>query len=179
MKATISLLVALLIFVGFIMNDTKNEYHPSRGEQLVNSTLAKSARIIKDKYNLRPSGEGAAMPGGPIQEFTLCFDTKSPQAKEELRRLLIESANELLKQVTENEEIQQFLRERPFTIKNVQIIIYNHDKKGREVYDPGIATAEISEGVLTYRTVDSADTFKFKQQFQESYEEALKALSIH
>jgi len=96
-----------------------------------------------------------------------------------LRRLLIESANELLKQVTENEEIQQFLRERPFTIKNVQIIIYNHDKKGREVYDPGIATAEISEGVLTYRTVDSADTFKFKQQFQESYEEALKALSIH
>ena len=75
------------------------------------------------------------------------------------------------------EEIQKFLKERPFTIKNIQIIIYNYDKEGREVYDPGIATAQISEGVLTYRTVDSTDTFKFKQQFEESYEEALKALS--
>jgi hypothetical protein len=77
----------------------------------------------------------------------------------------------------ENEEIQNFLKERPFTIKNIQIIIYNHDKEGREVNDPGIATAQISEGILTYRTVDSTDTFKFKQQFEESYEEALKALS--
>ena len=117
------------------------------------------------------------MPGGPVQELALCFDTKYPHNKEQLRELLIKSANELLNQVTENEEIQKFLKERPFTIKNIQIIIYNHDKEGREVYDPGIATAQISEGVLTYRTVDSTDTFKFKQQFKESYEEALKALS--
>ena len=79
--------------------------------------------------------------------------------------------------MNENEEIQKFLKEPPFSIKNIQIIIYNHDKEGREVYDPGIATAQISRGILTYRTVDSTDTFKFKQQFEESYQEALKALS--
>ena len=27
---------------------------------------------------LNLAGEGAAMPGGPIQELTLCFDTKYP-----------------------------------------------------------------------------------------------------
>jgi hypothetical protein len=79
--------------------------------------------------------------------------------------------------VKENEEIQNYLKEAPFSIKNIQIIIYNHDKQGREVYDPGIATAQISENVLTYRRADSSDTFQFKQQFEESYEEALKALS--
>lgn len=160
------------------MSSKQPNYQLSKGEQLVNSVLAKTAKIIKSKFGLKPSGEGAAMPGGPIQKLALCFDTNYPHTKEQLRELLIKSANELLNEVNENEEIQKFLKERPFTIKNIQIIIYNHDKEGREVYDPGIATAQISKGVLTYRTVDSTDTFKFKQQFEESYGEALKALSV-
>ncbi len=149
----------------------------SKGEQLANTILNKTAKIIKDKYNLKPSGEGAAMPGGPIKGLTLCFDTKYPYTKEQLREIIIKTAQELLDQVNENKEIQEFIKEPPFSIRNVEIIIYNHDKEGREVYAPGIATAQISRGILTYRTVDSADTFKFKQQFEESYEEALKALS--
>jgi hypothetical protein len=179
MKATISLLVALLIFVGFIMNDTKNEYSLSRGEQLVNSTLAKSARIIKDKYNLRPSGEGAAMPGGPIQKLALCFNTKCPYTKEQLRELLIKTAQELLNQVSANKEIQEFIKEPPFTIKNIQIIIYNHDKNGRSLRDPEISNAQILDGILSYSTIDPEDSFKYKNEYEESYDEALKALSIH
>ncbi len=66
---------------------------------------------------------------------------------------------------------------RPFTIENIQIIIYNHDKNGREVYDPEISTAEISQGILSYQTADSNDTFKYKNEFTETYEEALKAIS--
>jgi hypothetical protein len=149
----------------------------SKGEQLANSILAKTAKIIKSKFDVKPSGEGAAMPGGPVQELSLCFNTKYPYNKEQLRELLIKSANELLNQVNANEEIQKFLRERPFTIKNIQIIIYNHDKEGREVYEPGISTAQISDGDLTYRTVGPSDIFKFKQQFEESYEAAQKSLS--
>ncbi|MBS0622016.1 MAG: hypothetical protein JSR80_03545 [Verrucomicrobia bacterium] len=159
------------------MSDKHDNYFPSKGEQLVNSTLGKTAKIIKKKYDIRPCGAGAAMPGGPIQGLTLCFDARYPYTKEQLRELLIKSAQELLKQVCENNEIQEFLKERPFTMKNVQIIIYNNDKGGREVYDPEISTAEISRGVLIYRTVDPDDTFKFKNQFEESYDEALRALS--
>ena len=68
MKTTFVLLITLLIFTGFVMKN--KEYHLSQGEQLVNSILAKTAKIIKDKYDLKPCGEGAAMPGGPIQELT-------------------------------------------------------------------------------------------------------------
>jgi hypothetical protein len=155
----------------------KQENSPSKGEQLVNSTLAKTAKTINEKYNIKPCGVGAAMPGGLIQEFTLCFNTKSSYTKEQLRELLIKSAQELLKQVNENNEIQEFLKERPFNLKNVQIIIYNSDKEGREVYDPGISTAEISQGILTYQTVDKSDTFKYKHEFEETYKDALKAIS--
>ena len=117
----------------------KDQYYSSKGEQLVNSILAETAKMIEKKYNIKPCGLGAAMPGGPIQELTLCFDTKSIHTKEQLRELLIISAQELLRQVNENNDIQGFLKVRPFTIKNIHIIIYNHDKDGREVYDPNIS----------------------------------------
>lgn len=165
-----------LFFMSSFMASNKNEFYISKGEQLVNSILGQTAKITKDKHNLKPCGAGAAMPGGPIQQLTLCFNTKYLYTKERLRELLIISAQELLKQINENNEIQVFLKERPFTVKNVQIIIYNSEKDGSEVYDPGISSAEVSQGILTYRTVDSTNTFKFKQKFTETYEEALKLL---
>jgi hypothetical protein len=173
----IILLLFLLIFAGFIMQNKHQQYHPSKGEQLVNSILAKTAKIVKDKYNLKPSGAGAAMPGGPIQELTLCFDTKYPHTKEKLRELIIKLAHELLNQVEENNEIQEFLKYKPFKIKNVEIVIYNHDHNGRSIYDPEISVAEIAQAKIVYRTIDPQDSFKYKNRFEESYEEALKALS--
>jgi hypothetical protein len=177
MKTTILASIILFIFTGFIMLNKKEDNSPSKAEQLVNSTLAKTAKTIEEKYNIKSCGLGAAMPGGSIQGLTLCFNTKSPYTKEQLRELLIKSAQELLKQVNENNEIQEFLKECPFKVKNVQIIIYNSDKDGQEVYNPEISTAEISQGTLIYQTVDFADTFKYKNEIEETYEEALKALS--
>jgi hypothetical protein len=179
MKIIFISLVTLLIFTSFIMRDKQPEYYPSKGEQLINSTLAKAAKLIQEKYNIRPSGVGVAMPGGPIQEVTLCFDTKYPNTKEQLRELLIKISQELLDQINRNKELQEFIKEPPFKIKNVQIIIYNHDKDGRSLRDPEISNAQILQGVLSYATINPEDSFKYKNEYQESYEEALKALSTH
>jgi hypothetical protein len=174
----IALLFLTLLFIAFFtMKDREKEYHLSKGEQLVNSLLARTAKIIKEKYHLKPCGTGAAMPGGPIQEVTLCFDTKFPYTKNQLRELLIKSAEELLNQINEDQEICQFIKNRPFTIRNVEIIIYNNDKNGLDVFDPAISVARISEGKLIYRTTDINDPLKYKNKYEESYEEALKALS--
>lgn len=176
MKAIISSLLFWFIFAGFTASCNHQEYHLSRGEQLVNSILAKTAKMIKDKYNLKPCGSGASMPGGPIRELALCFDTKYPLTKEMLRELVIQTANELLNQVNDNREIQGFLKEFPFTIKNVQIIIYNHDKNGKSLMDPAISNAQILQGTLSYSTIDPQDTFRYKNEFVETYQEALHAL---
>ena len=169
----------ILFFILLLSCIGCENYHPSQAEQLVNSTLAKAAEVIKKKYKIKPCGQGAAMPGGPIQKLALCFDTKDQFAKEELRKLLMQSAQELLSQINENSDIQPFLKTRPFTIENVEIIIYNHDKNGRGLRDPDISTARISQGQLIYRTIDPDDSFKLKNQFEESYEDALKALEVH
>ena len=153
-----------------------NQYQLSHGEQLVNVILNDTAKVIKNKYNLQPSGEGAAMPGGSIRKLNLSFDTKARYKKQELRELLIKCAEELLNQVNANKEIQQFLIKTPFTIENVQIIIYNHDKDGRGLKDPEISTAQILGGILDYATVDPNDSFRYKNEFKETYDEAIKTL---
>lgn len=176
---TIALILTLLIFTSFIMsNNRQQEYYPSKGEQLINSTLAKTAKIIQKKYNIRPSGVGVAMPGGPIQEVTLCFDTKYHHTKEQLRTLLINITKELVEEVNENKEIQEFLKKPPFTIENVEIVIYNHDQNGRSICDPDVSLAEISQAKLIYRSIDPKDSFKYKSRFEECYEEALKAINV-
>ena len=92
------------------------------------------------------------------------------------QKLLLQCAQELCDQVTTNEEMQQFLANPPFTTRDVQIIIYSHDKTGRRVHDPEIGTAEISRGVFTYRTWDHGDTLKFKNEYKEAYEEAVQTI---
>jgi hypothetical protein len=162
MKLTLVLLISLLIFTGFIMQNKHQQDYLSKGEQLVNSILSSTAKTIRDKYSLIPCGEGAAMPGGPIQELTLCFDTKYIHTKEQLRILLINITKELVENVNENKEIQEFLKEPPFTIKNVEIVIYNHDQNGRSVCDPDVSVAEISQAKLVYRSINPQDSFKYK-----------------
>jgi hypothetical protein len=84
----------------------------------------------------------------------------------------------LLHYINENNEIQNFLKEPPFTIRNVEIIIYNHDKQGRSLSDPEISMARISQSILIYRTIDPQDFFKYKNEYEESYDEALNASSL-
>lgn len=160
------------------MSDNEDPYL-SREEKLVNTILENTAKIIERKYHIKPSGEGAAMPEGIIEELTLTFDTNNQLSKETLRKFLIECAKELVAQVKMNSNIQPFLAKSPLSIESVQIIIYNHDKAGRRLHDPEISTAEISQGILTYRTLDPNDRFRFKYQFKETYDEALRAMQSH
>lgn len=176
-KLGVLLLILFLICIFFFVSQQK-KYVLSENEQLVNSVLAETAKIIKNKYNLRPCGAGAAMPGGPIQQLTLCFDTPYPYTKEQLRKALIETSQELLFQVSKNREIQKFLKTAPFTIKNTEIIIYNHDEDGRGLRDPDISTARISQGTLIYRIIDSKNSLMYRGEFEENYQDALKEAKL-
>ena len=161
-----------LISLSIIFTSCKMFDNYSIENRLVDQVLNKSAKIIMYKYDLIPIGFGAAMPGGPIRKLNLDFKTKDRFTKEELRRLLIELADVLINQVNTDKDIQPYLVNPPFTIENVQIAIYNSDKYGRELLDPEISTAEISQGYLTYRTVDPINGMRFKNEFKETYEEA-------
>lgn len=168
------ILFVFLIFFGFIMKNTSGTSHASK---LVDQVLGKTASVVRKKYNLIPVGSGASMPGGPIRELALCFNTKSSLKKEDLRKLLILIAEELVFQVNSTNEIQSYIANPPFTKKDVQIIIYNFDEHKRDLYDPEIAVAEFSEGKLNYLTKDKLKKYGYKNEYYETYEEAVKLLS--
>lgn len=174
--ASILFIVLFLLFTGFIMSQKKQRFKPSEADMLVTEVLEKSAMIISKNFKIRPCGEGAAMPDNCVKLLTLCFSTNNRLCLKELRDLLIKFANELLNQINNNGELQKYLVKKPFTIENVQIIIYNHDENGGGLVEPEISTAQISNGILDYRTIDREDVYKLKIEFKESYEEALKCL---
>lgn len=152
-------------------------FKPSKAEIFIGETFSNAENNIKKKYpNIHTCGSGISMPGGPIRELTLCFQTKGPLTKEYLRKLLVECANELLNQINSHEDSQQFLIQYPFKIENVQIIIYNNGKNGENVFDPEICIASMTNGILTYKTDDPETKYKFKNIFSETYEEALEIL---
>jgi hypothetical protein len=167
-------LVLIVVFVGYRMLHEREDPYLSPEEKLVNNIIGKSARIIKEKYDLHPCGAGSSMPGGIVRKLILCFDTKEILTKEELRKLVIQCANEMLNPVLVCDEIQQYLVKRPFTIENIEVIIFNKDKKGSIGYAPLISTAQILQGILTYRSFDQDDIFKLKNEYNETYKEAMK-----
>lgn len=166
----------LSFFADLLMPKYESPHYKT--EYFVNETLANTRKIINAKYpDIRPCGTGISMPGGPVRELGLYFTTKGPFTKEFIRQLTIEFAQELLYQINSNEEFRSHLIKYPFTIENVQIIIYNHDKNGGRVYDPEIGVADLTAGVLTYNTYDPESEYcKYKNEFNETYEEALELL---
>lgn len=150
-------------------------YHPSKAESLVNEILHQTARSIMRKHKIEVIGEGASMPRGVIKSLTLEFDSRERLSKDQLRVLLFEFSKKLMQNVNLNHEIKEFLESVPFTEKNVEIVIHNNDKSGRELFDPEISVASIENGIFSYKTGDRENTFKYKNRYEETYEEAVKA----
>lgn len=173
---SISIVAGLLFFIFIWFIIFHGEMYASQVDRSVGKVLNNATKVIQKKYKIKASGTGISMPDGIVGHLGLAFTTKSSLSKNELRKLLVGGGQELLKQINDNKDIQPFLKTAPFTIKNVEIIIYNHDKDGRGLRDPEISTAEISDGILTYRTINPDNHFQYKNEFRETYEEALEAL---
>lgn len=172
MKISLHFLFTMTLF--FEMN--LQGYQPSRGSELVDEIITKTAKDVKKEFGLQPCGSGASMPGGPIKKINLSFDSRNAYCRNELREFLIKITQKIVHEVNSNEEIQQYLLIRPFNEKNVEIAIFNHDAKGGELFDPYICGAGISPEGLIYRTSDSENPLQYKNRYRESYEEALKLL---
>lgn len=174
------LLIALTFFLNcqnllFMTKDNHSSRCNSarKASKEVNIILEKTSKIIKNKYNLEPSGIGVEMPDGIIESLILTFDTRNQLSKEELRELLVKCAEELNSQTKRNGKIEQFLKQPPFDVKNAEIIIFNYDKNGRSLSDPEISTARLAKGVLYYKTIDPETRYQYKNRYQETYKEAL------
>jgi hypothetical protein len=131
-----------------------------------------AAKLTK-RYNMRVIGVTGGM-ADCVNVIGLSFQIRGPLSKEKLREILVDCVEEFLTPINESEKIRPFLKNYPFTEKEIIIKIFIVDETGIRVYDPDIAVATAINGKVRYDTEDINDEFGYKQQIREDYQIALE-----
>ncbi|MBX9703516.1 MAG: hypothetical protein K2X39_05130 [Silvanigrellaceae bacterium] len=159
------------------MFEDKNEAKEIKQSDLVSEIQNNTENNLKRRFkNISVCGTGVTMPEGVISQIALSFNTHDLFTKEELRFFIIAAAEDLLHEVKMNNRIQSSLKNYSFQIEDVRIIVYNKNKDGHDVIDPNISIADISQGILTFRTMNPKMPHQIKTHFTETYKEAKKTI---
>lgn len=160
------------------------KYEIPPDEKAVNAVMARNSTSIAEKYHMRPIAITVAMPGGDIRYLELEFQIVGPLSKEQIRKILIDSAHDFLSDINADSNLCIYLKNHSLTIKDIGITLFLIDSLGRGLRDPNISIAEISKGKLEYDVlVDVYDEElkrnipQFKSKSRETYEEALNTLN--
>lgn len=152
-------------------------------EEAVNELLSVSTMKLKKKYKMRPSGTGVAMPGGVVKKLGLDFHITGPLSKDDIRKILVHSAQDFLSYINADKEIRPYLDHFPFEMNNVELTLFLNDSQGTGLSNPHVGIAAISTDELEYDyLVDHYEKSlninmpKIIKKEKESYQEALKAL---
>lgn len=150
-----------------------NEYVPADYVVRADKITAEVKDKLRKRYNMSVVG----ITGGMIDcvnVLGLSFQIRGPLVKDVLRRMLIDCVEEFLTPINADEKLRPFLKNYPFTAKEIVISIFVDDKNGLELYDPEISVASAINGKLIFRTVDIDNPWGYKQCMEESYENARK-----
>jgi hypothetical protein len=140
-------------------------------ERTADSLMNSYSRELQKK-NVYLAGSGGAM-YDKITSLMLQYDKIARLDIEETRKLYIESVAGFINKVDNCAEIQPFLKDHPFTYKNVGFGIGFFDKNHKFVPPPYISYVSLIKGDVLYR-VYHEETGRFEVVHQEPYEEAFK-----
>lgn len=142
-----------------------------RAKQL---SFQKAEQICK-KYNMRLCGHGEAMMY-EIEEISLHFIQFYELNKEEARRKIILIANELIDSFNKKNDIIQFYKNYPLTSENFDISIVAADKNCKIFCYPNIDMVSLSQGKISYTSMDPTNKNQVYRRDRETYEEACEIL---
>ncbi|MEI8124351.1 MAG: hypothetical protein WCG42_01190 [Parachlamydiaceae bacterium] len=150
-----------------------NRHTPSKYVIMAHQIRTDVAEKLSKRYNMRVIGVRGGM-AGSVNVIGLSFQILGPLSKEKLREILVDCVEEFLASINANEQIRPFLKNYPFTEKEIDITIFVVDASGRNVYDPDVLVATAFIGKIWYNTEDKDNEFKYKQEMEEDYQTALK-----
>ena len=170
---SIRLIILLLFIAPLILSFSFFKSKPRDYEDMANEISARVAKKLTKKHHMDWIGEGGGMMGS-IYMIGLSFQIHHPMDLKEGRERIVDCVEELLKNINKNEEIRPFLKNYPFTTKNVQVTIYINYADGKEVFDPDfrVVSLYVSDDIC-FSTVDRTNGMKYKNQYRELYTEAL------
>jgi hypothetical protein len=97
--------------------------------KMLYSFVAKTGKRLAKKYGMSTSGAGGAAREDGIWLMSIAFDRHGdPICEAEARKLIISCVNDFLEAVNKDETLKPFLKNYPFTAKNLELRIFNYDK---------------------------------------------------
>jgi hypothetical protein len=169
------MIILLIIIAPLTFSFSFFKSKPRDYEDMANEISAKVAKKLAKKHQMDLIGEGGGMMGS-VYMIGLSFQIHHPMDRDEARARIVDCVEELLAAVNANEEIRPFLKNYPFTTKNVHLAIFSNYADGREVFDPYIrvVTVYIGDHIIFSTMEPNKETYK--SRYREPYAEALAML---
>ena len=138
----------------------------------VTGLFTKKMQKEKELRAIGFGGAGGGYPGSGLRMLSVDFECYQEMNISQARKLLLECVDGFLAEINRTPELKPFLREFPFTFRNVDIsIIFISEKSRNFIHSPSIASARIDDELLMFMIYPED---KLKILKKETYEEALK-----
>jgi len=143
----------------------------------MNAVTKKTAEELKIKYHLFLIGMGGSGKKDKITLSTISFELEYTMSKEKCRKVIIDCIQQFLKNINTDNRLSQYLFEKPFTYKNIEVTIFMSNPDRSSVFHPKFRVATLKDGLIYYKTVDE-ETNRYKSVEEEPYEEALQKVQF-
>lgn len=128
---------------------------------------------LKKKENVSVFGRG----GGfmyDIEEIDLDFIMQKKVNIDQARKIIVSMVESLLVKINAKKSIRPYLRNYPFTYKNLNISLDFYDSNGKPEKPPNIYSVHLAYGFLDFSIHGFIDKFSRKEILREPYEESLR-----
>lgn len=157
-------------FLLFICCSFSPSGYVPKEDKIVFETMNKTVEIIKKKYNMDAIGYGM---NGKFEYLEISFQSFQKCTKDIAREMVVDCVKEFQSQINSNENLKPYLKNFPFTMKNVGICIYFRNINGKDFIDPDICVASSNSRGVDFKTNDPEKEYAYKNWYEESHEEAL------
>lgn len=151
-------------------------------DRTLNGISSKTGKQVQSEFDyLTYMGVGGSLDKNNVINYeSLDFSTKGEIDRDEGVKIVARVIETYLKNIYSEEKMVNYLKEHPFTYKNLEITIYVHDKNGNDVYHPRLWVVYYKEGIIEYKTkVKIAEyTYKKVSDIEEPFIEAAKRVGV-
>ena len=171
------LLAFLGVFTFFLGGSDMSDF-----DRTLNRISSKTGKQVQSEFDyLTYMGVGGSLDKNNVINYeSLDFSTKKEIDRDEGVKIVSRVIEEYLKNIYSDEKMVDYLKEHPFSYKNLEITIYVEDKNGNDVYHPGLWVVYYKKGIIEYITkVKLAEyTYETVSDVEESFLEAAKRVGV-
>jgi hypothetical protein len=164
-------ILIFLIFV-FVSSCFREKIVMNQRQQIQHQILMETSEQLKNEMNLEFLGFGTGFDEG-LEMLSLSFSTDDSYDILLGRKLIVFCGEIFLKNINSNEKFKPYLKNFPFTSKNIEIFISVGNKNRKNKYNEyNLKALDLHKNFIKYEIYDENENLKTIHK--ETYEEALK-----